>query len=337
MWSPIKHPCSVAGIICVAGALAASTEYIYSIHDWFSAYHRATHSYHIFASRVYSCCSVFVFFNCMHAFIWTRIRLRQESELLSRSSSQHWSQSQSDLQSYASTTSIANDNDAAFVQSSDSLSSTETLKWLGSMSDISSSSHATNTSHISASGSFYHSLSQKIIGVEIQWKKQTHARNEPCSSFFPVRFRNVYLTFNHIIIYTEGNWAVIRHFSNDHKIYRMCHSIYGTMHLFICFIRWANTVAEHACVLYFVSVNGMAHFVDFMCIRQMFDPKYQVLRLVYYTALFSMYNHHHPPLLTLILRSFTNFNIPIYSCFWGVSSRWETMIIPHCIFKTCTK
>lgn len=81
-----------------------------------------------------------------------RIRLRQESELLSRSSSQHWSQSQSDLQSYASTTNIANDNDAAFVQSSDSLSSTETLKWLGSMSDISSSSHATNTSHLSASG-----------------------------------------------------------------------------------------------------------------------------------------------------------------------------------------
>lgn len=73
-------------------------------------------------------------------------RLRQESELLSRSSSQHWSQS--DLQ-YASTTNIATDNDAAL-----SLSSTETLKWLGSMSDISlsSSSHATNTSHISASG-----------------------------------------------------------------------------------------------------------------------------------------------------------------------------------------
>lgn len=95
--------------------------------------------------------------------VWNSIdhtRLRQESELLSRSSSQHWSQS--DLQSYASTTNIA-DNDAALVQCTDSLSSTETLKWLGSMSDISSSSHATNTSHISASGNYYHSSSLKYI------------------------------------------------------------------------------------------------------------------------------------------------------------------------------
>lgn len=84
-------------------------------------------------------------------------RLRQESELLSKSSSQHWSQS--DLQSYASTTNIAADNDALLVSNSNSLSSTETLKWLGSMSDISSSSHATNTSHISASGNYYHSSS----------------------------------------------------------------------------------------------------------------------------------------------------------------------------------
>lgn len=92
----------------------------------------------------------------LHAYI-DHTRLRQESELLSRSSSQHWSQS--DLQSYASTTNIAGDNDAALVPNSDSLSSTETLKWLGSMSDISSSSHATNTSHISASGNYYHSSS----------------------------------------------------------------------------------------------------------------------------------------------------------------------------------
>lgn len=79
-------------------------------------------------------------------------RLRQESELLSRSSSQHWSQS--DSQSYASTTNIAADNNAANLQCSDSLSSTETLKWLGSMSDISTSSHATNDSH--NSGNYYH-------------------------------------------------------------------------------------------------------------------------------------------------------------------------------------
>lgn len=89
---------------------------------------------------------------------WGHTRLRQESEILSRSSSQHWSQS--DLQSYASTTNIATDNDSAhLVHGSDSLSSTETLKWLGSMSDISSSSHATNTSHISASGNYYQSSS----------------------------------------------------------------------------------------------------------------------------------------------------------------------------------
>lgn len=71
-------------------------------------------------------------------------RLRQESELLSRSSSQQWSSS--DLQSSASTNNIADNN------SSGSTSSTETLKWLGSMSDVSVSSHATNSSHLSGTG-----------------------------------------------------------------------------------------------------------------------------------------------------------------------------------------
>ncbi len=69
-------------------------------------------------------------------------RLRQESELLSRSS--HWSQS--DLQSASSANNITENN------SSESTSSSETLKWLGSMSDVSVSSHATNSSNISGSG-----------------------------------------------------------------------------------------------------------------------------------------------------------------------------------------
>lgn len=71
-------------------------------------------------------------------------RLRQESELLSRSS--HWSQS--DLQSASSANNITENN------SSESTSSSETLKWLGSMSDVSVSSHATNSSNISGSGKF---------------------------------------------------------------------------------------------------------------------------------------------------------------------------------------
>lgn len=69
-------------------------------------------------------------------------RLRQESDLLSRSS--HWSQS--DLQSSSSANNITENN------SSESTSSSETLKWLGSMSDVSVSSHATNSSNISGSG-----------------------------------------------------------------------------------------------------------------------------------------------------------------------------------------
>lgn len=113
---------------------------------------------------------------CMHAFgCCRRIRLRQESELLSRSSSQHWSQS--DLQSYASTTNLPNENDAALVQSSDSLSSTETLKWLGSMSDISSSSHATNTSHISASGNYLLFVIRISYNIEFYEKKRKEQKN----------------------------------------------------------------------------------------------------------------------------------------------------------------
>lgn len=87
-------------------------------------------------------------------FLFIYSRLRQESELLSRSSSQHWSQS--DLQLYASTTNVSADAELAYFPNS--RLSTETLKWLGSMSDVSSSSHNTNTSHISASGNYYRNI-----------------------------------------------------------------------------------------------------------------------------------------------------------------------------------
>lgn len=82
-------------------------------------------------------------------------RLRQESELLSRSSSQQWSPS--DLQSSASANNISDNN------SSGSTSSTETLKWLGSMSDVSVSSHATNSSHLSGTGMLYVLMENMVV------------------------------------------------------------------------------------------------------------------------------------------------------------------------------
>lgn len=77
-------------------------------------------------------------------------RLRQESEVLSRASSSHWSGS-------VCSSSASNLNSATAASTSDntgseSTSSSETLKWLGSMSDVSVSSHATSSSAVSASG-----------------------------------------------------------------------------------------------------------------------------------------------------------------------------------------
>lgn len=177
----------MAEIVCVTGARVGGFNYMPWLVLWI--YLCATHSHIIFNTVpcLFDLCAYAHNFR-LHACISMHIRLRQESELLSRSSSQHWSQS--DLQSYASTTNIANENDAAFVQSSDSLSSTETLKWLGSMSDISSSSHATNTSHISASGNYYHSSYQKhtqnLKQDNNEIKKHDLVTNDAISSsYFP--------------------------------------------------------------------------------------------------------------------------------------------------------
>ncbi|CAD7014139.1 unnamed protein product [Ceratitis capitata] len=100
--------------------------------------------------------------------------LRQESEMLSRQSSHHWSQNDLSSVSCASMapsptplllstlsrdvtlTGSGNGNNSSGNQqqhnnSSESTSSTETLKWLGSMSDVSEASHATGYSAISES------------------------------------------------------------------------------------------------------------------------------------------------------------------------------------------
>ncbi|XP_049309449.1 protein Shroom isoform X1 [Bactrocera dorsalis] len=102
-------------------------------------------------------------------------RLRQESEMLSRQSSHHWSQNDLSSVSCASMApsptplllstlgrdatlsgSGSSNNSVGNQQqhnnnSSESTSSTETLKWLGSMSDVSEASHATGYSAISES------------------------------------------------------------------------------------------------------------------------------------------------------------------------------------------
>ncbi|XP_054089850.1 protein Shroom isoform X2 [Zeugodacus cucurbitae] len=102
-------------------------------------------------------------------------RLRQESEMLSRQSSHHWSQNDLSSVSCASMApsptplllstlgrdatlsgSGGSSNTGGGAQqqhnnSSESTSSTETLKWLGSMSDVSEASHATGYSAISES------------------------------------------------------------------------------------------------------------------------------------------------------------------------------------------
>lgn len=116
-------------------------------------------------------------------FFFTNCRLRQESEILSRSSSQHWSQS--DLQSYASTTNITTDDEAAHTTpSTENLSSTETLKWLGSMSDISLSSHVTNSSHISTAGNYYrHIKINSASTVECTHAHSVHAHAHVAYSY----------------------------------------------------------------------------------------------------------------------------------------------------------
>ncbi|XP_067632006.1 protein Shroom isoform X2 [Eurosta solidaginis] len=95
-------------------------------------------------------------------------RLRQESEMLLRQSSHHWSQNDLSSVSCASMASsptplllstlgrdtAGTGNSSSGKQqhhnnSSESTSSTETLKWLGSMSDVSEASHATGYSAIS--------------------------------------------------------------------------------------------------------------------------------------------------------------------------------------------
>lgn len=105
-------------------------------------------------------------------------RLRQESEMLSRQSSHHWSQNDLSSVSCASMApsptplllstlgrdatlsgSGGSNNNGGNQQqhnnnSSESTSSTETLKWLGSMSDVSEASHGTGYSAISESGEF---------------------------------------------------------------------------------------------------------------------------------------------------------------------------------------
>ncbi|XP_069965296.1 protein Shroom isoform X2 [Bactrocera oleae] len=102
-------------------------------------------------------------------------RLRQESEMLSRQSSHHWSQNDlssvscasmassptplllSSLGREAALSGTGSSNIGAGNQqqhnnnSSESTSSTETLKWLGSMSDVSEASHATGYSAIAES------------------------------------------------------------------------------------------------------------------------------------------------------------------------------------------
>ncbi|XP_017482937.1 PREDICTED: protein Shroom-like, partial [Rhagoletis zephyria] len=97
-------------------------------------------------------------------------RLRQESEMLSRQSSHHWSQNDLSSVSCASmapsptplllatigrdvalTGGSSGSNQQQHNNSSESTSSTETLKWLGSMSDVSEASHATGYSAISES------------------------------------------------------------------------------------------------------------------------------------------------------------------------------------------